>query len=154
MNKRNENLDKLLNGFYDKDQAEDFKANLNFTEKILDVTPCPEPSQELLNDIKNNLKKNNEYKFTLYSTIKVAAAILIIAAITLLFTANQNNTEYESVLTASIWQSNNLALDDSDLFEIENSLNDISDQLLTMEDDNGYELANSLTELEIDFVDL
>lgn len=153
MNKRNENLDKLLNGFYNETEAQEFKSNLEFTSRVFSTVSSPKPSAQLKDQITAQLIKQHNSKLRVHFTLEAAAAVILIAAISIFFIIGKS-TDSPSILTASLWQSSNLTLDDSELFEIENALNDISDQLITMDNSDSSELANSLIELQTDFIDL
>lgn len=152
-NINSENLKDLLKNFYDEEQSMEFIHNMEFSEKILSATREPAPSQETIDNIKRMISKNHSHRLS-WELSAAAAAILIIVSLFSVKIFYEKSDSYQSTITATQWESSNFSIDDNEFFAINTSLNDISEQMLTLSEENNNELANSIVELETDMVDL
>jgi hypothetical protein len=151
-NINDENLKELLKKFYDEEHSMEFIHNMEFAEKILSATREPAPSREVIENIKRRISKGNSYK--LYWELSAAAAILIIITLSAVNIFRDEPAHYQGTITSTQWESSNFSIDDNEFFAINNSIEDVSEQMLTLSEENNNELANSIVELETDMIDL
>jgi len=152
MDKNSDNLDHLLSQFFSSNDCETFKDNLRFADEQFRLHQ-PKSSVSI-EQIKANLAGTISARsfFSLRYQIPAAAAAVIVTAASVFFIFH--NDQYRSRITAHQWQSSNLAVDDIDLLQIRNDIESISSELSNCQQNDNSELANSLTELENDFIDL
>jgi hypothetical protein len=151
-NINNENLKKLLKDFYDEEQSLDFIHSMEFAEKILSSTKEPAPSQRVIDSIKRRIAKGRNHQ--LRWELSAAAAVLIITALSAVKIFNEKSAGYQGTITATQWKSSNLSIDDKDFFAINNGIDDVSEQMLTFDNESNNELSNSVVDLETDMIDL
>ena len=79
-----ENIDELFARFLDPDRASDAVEDIRNAEKILAENPAPQPSEELIDDIKAKVaqalhrKKTTDFRQAVYRVAAVAAILLCV----------------------------------------------------------------------------
>ena len=151
-NINDENLKELLKNFYDEEKSMEFIHNMEFAEKILNSTREPAPSQQVIDNIKRRISKSRNH--LLKWELSAAAVILIIMTLSAVKIFNEEPASYQGTITATQWESSNFSIDDNEFFAINNGIDDISEQVLALGEENNNELSNSVIKLETDLIDL
>lgn len=174
MNGQNEeNLKELFEKFVTAEEAERAVENIHKGEQILRENPAPQPSDELIAEIKSEIAKGLLQRPTAvfgfrkmaYKVAAVAAAVIILTGIGIkIFEKGAEpyepeEFEYASIIPTSIWDSDNIATDDMDLAILNAEIEQIESEVLALKlvesEGNGQtalsELEMELEELESDF---
>ncbi len=174
MNGQNEeNLKNLFEKFLDSKEAEQAADDIRKGEQVLREYPAPEPDRELIADIKAEIaevvlhRKANAFRRMVYKTAVVAAAVIIVTAISVrLFESRPSATGGDekgegepekviagSVIPESLWESEDLAADDTDLAILADEIEQIEGDILTVKlGENGGNGGEDLTELEMELI--
>jgi hypothetical protein len=164
MNGQNEeNLKNLFEKFLNSKEAEKAVDDIRKGEQVLREYPAPEPDRELIADIKAEIaeavlhSKTNAFRRMVYKTAVVAAAVIIVTAISVrIFEKGGGEPERViagSVIPESLWESEDLAADDTDLAILADEIEQIEGDILTVKlDENGGNGGEDLTELEIELI--
>jgi hypothetical protein len=158
MKKKNENLNELLAAFYDGETAWQIADDINAGDRIFGSNPAPEPSAELLADIKQNMfaaaQKNRRQNTRFIWQYAAAAAVVIIvfgAGIALLHRPAQRMQTYAS---ESFWQDALASTENS----IESQLADIeyaeTDTLLLTLESKGSPEMTAITDISTELDDI
>jgi hypothetical protein len=161
MNSQNdENLKELFERFMSAEQAESGIEDIQKAEQILREHPAPEPDDMLIANIKAEMamrlpaKRTNLFMKIAYRTAYAAAAIMIIAVVSLsLFDNKSDPAQYTSLMPTAIWESDDITTDDADLAIYTIEIEQIEDELLALH--LGEDISNgdsSLSELEMELV--
>ncbi|MHC4172565.1 MAG: hypothetical protein ACYTBX_00975 [Planctomycetota bacterium] len=162
-NQNEENLKELFERFADAEQAEKHIQDVQKAEQILREYPAPEPGDMLIANIKAEIamrlpaRRTDVFKRTVYKAAAVAAAVVIVAAVSLrLF--EQGDVEPERVIYASliprvIWESDDIATDDADLAIFTAEVEQIEDEVLALQfGENGGNGSRAVSELEMELI--
>jgi hypothetical protein len=166
MNNQNQkNMKELLEKFLDIRQAQMYVEDVQKAEKILREYPAPEPDDILVTNIKAeiamrlSLRKISAFKHIAYKALRIAAVVIFITAIGLRLFNNgapePGPVQYASMISTAIWESDDIAADDADLVFFTTEIEQIEDELLTLqlgEDDGSGD--SSLTELEMELIEI
>ncbi len=162
MNSRyDENLEELFGRFLDEKQAKEAAEDIGKGEQILRGYPAPVPDDVLLADIKGKMakalskKKDNTLKEAVYRVTAVAAAFIILAAISVkLF----NQKSIASITPLAVWESVDGAAEDAEWAVFTAMTEQIESDALSLKScENGVqdkevtELESDLTEMDSDF---
>ncbi|MBC8467959.1 MAG: hypothetical protein H8D56_00695 [Planctomycetes bacterium] len=161
--RNNENLKKLLEKFLSSEQAESGVEDIQKAEQILREHPAPEPDNLLIANIKAEIamrlpaKRTNVFMNIAYRAAYAAAAIMIIAAISLSLFDNDARepgpVQYASIMPRAIWESEDITTDDANLAIYTIEIEQIEDELRSLQ--LGEDISNgesSLSELEMELV--
>jgi len=166
MNGRNEeNLKEVFEKFLEPKEAEQAVEDIAQGEQILREHPAPAPDGEVIADIKAEIgravlrRKANVFTRTVYKAAVVAAAVIILTAISVkLFEKGGGESERvvaASILPAAIWESERLADDDANLAILTAEIEQIEGEVLALQlgenGGNGYE---AVTELEMELIEI
>ncbi|MHC4338081.1 MAG: hypothetical protein ACYSTG_09105 [Planctomycetota bacterium] len=166
MNERNEeNLKDLFEKFVDAEEAEKAAEDIRKGEEILSAHPGPEPDGEVIAGIKAEVarellgRKTRVTKRVVYKVAAVAAAFLIVAAVSVkLFERGgeeQGKVVTASILPSAIWESEDLAADDVDLAILTAEIREIEEDALALQlGENGGNGHIDLEELEIELMEI
>ena len=160
-----ENLKELFEKFLDAEQAQSCVEDVQKAEQILREHPAPEPDGMLIANIKAEIamrlpaRKAYAFKHIAYKLANVAAAVIILTAIGLrLFEKGDGESSpvvYASIIPTAIWESNDIAADDTYLAIFTTEIEQIEDELLSLQlvydDGNG---DSSVTELEMELIEI
>ena len=160
-----ENLRELFEKFFDAEQAESCIEDIQKAEQIFCEHPAPEPDDMLIANIKAEIAmrlpaaRAHRFRRIIYEVAGIAAAILIVAAVSLqLFEKDvPQNGEfvYASLIPTAIWESNDIAADDEDLAVFTAQIEQIEDEVLALQ--SGEETGNddsTLVELEMELIEI
>lgn len=142
MDNKNENL----KNFFNEEQIKEFEDDLRFVGNSLFSADKPTPSSQLINDIKS-LQTHRQRTHKLYYTLEaVAAMILIVLALNIIFTSQ---SQYQTKLSAGIWQSNDLAQDDTEIYALNSELEYIESEFISTSTSANGELSDYISEFEL-----
>ncbi len=160
-----ENLRELFEKFFDAEQAERCVEDIQKAERIFREHPAPEPDDMLIANIKAEIAlrlpaaRAHRVRRIIYEVVGAAAAILIVAALSLqLFEKDvPQNGEfvYASLIPTAIWESDDIAADDEDLAVFTAQIEQIEDEVLALQ--SGEEVGNgdsTLVELEMELIEI
>ncbi len=167
MNRRNEeNLKKLFERFVGAEQAEKAVEDIRKGEQILRENPAPQPSDELIDEIKFEIAKGlllrqkevSGFRKVAYKVAVVAAAVIILSAISIKFLEKgkeTGRTVYASIIPTAIWESDDIAADDADLAILSAEVEQIEGEMLALQ--SGESEGNgqrAITELEMELIEI
>jgi hypothetical protein len=159
-------LKKLIETFFEAEQANRFVEDFRRGEQILSEHPAPAPDDTLIANIKAEItihlsrQRIKHFRRRLYEAAGIAAAIIILAAISLQMLRPSdvqptNGVYRASILPAVIWESDDIAADDEDLAVFTAEIEQIEFEIQTL--DSGEEATESesrVTELEIELEEI
>ena len=143
-NQEKENLKKLVESFYQGEQAERVMYDLEQGEKLLSDTAeveCPSETADAVKvDIRLALRRNKARKFKVALAKAVAVAAVFILAVS--FMVNYYNqlgqqTKPDSVIASNaidseLWDSSNITKDDMELSVLSAEISELEDELLVL----------------------
>ena len=165
-NRNSENLRELFEKFFDAEQAERCVEDIRKAEQILRENPAPEPDELLIANIKAEIAmrlpaiRAHRFRRIIYEVIGAAAAILIVAGISLqLFgikpVGPRDEYVYAALIPTSIWESDDIASDDDDLAVFTAQIEQIEDEVLALQSDEDTGSGDStLAELEMELIEI
>jgi len=165
-NRNQENLRELFEKFFDAEQAESCVEDIQKAEQILRDNPAPEPDDMLIANIKAEIAMRlpagrvHRFRRIIYEVVGVAAAILVVAAVSLQLFQTDAPKPGEVVYSASliptaIWESDDIATNDEDLAVFTTQIEQIEDEVLALQ--SGEEPSNgdsTLAELEMELIEI
>ena len=165
MNDRYEdNLKELFERFISAEDAQRCTEDIIRAERILKDNPAPEPNEELLaainNKIAENLRLRHEHIFRrfAYKLAPVAAVFVVLAAVGVrMLKEGSGPVELVQgpIISAKVWNSDNVAADDRNLVILTTELDEIEMEVMTLElGENGGSTRSAITELEMDFAEI
>lgn len=161
-----ENLKELFAKFFDAEQAESCLDDFRKAEQILSEHPAPEPDDTLIANIKAEMmvslasRKAKRSRRRLYEAAGIAAAIVILAIVSvqMLKTSDipsANGVYTASILPTAIWESDDIAADDEDLAVFTAEIEQIEYEVRTLESgEDASESESSVTELEVELEEI
>lgn len=161
-----ENLKELFATFFDAEQAESYVEDFRRAEQILHEHPAPEPDDKLLANIKAEMafslgsRRAKRFRRRLYEAAGIAAAIVVLATVSLqMFGPSDiqpgNGVYTASILPTAIWESDNIAADDADLVVFTAEIEQIEYEVRTLQSgEEAGESENSITELEMELEEI
>jgi hypothetical protein len=161
-----ENLKELVAKFFDAEQAESCLEDFRKAEQILNEHPAPEPDDMLIANIKAEMmvslasRKAKRFRRRLYEAAGIAAAIVILATVSVQMLKTPdiqsgNGVYTASILPTAIWESDNIAADDADLAVFTAEIEQIEYEVHTLQSgDQTRESENSVTELEMELEEI
>jgi len=160
-----ENLRDLFDKFFDAEQAERCIEDIQKAEQIFREHPAPEPDDMLIANIKAEIAmrlpaaRAHRFRRIIYEVAGAAAAILIVAAVSLqLFKKDapkNGDVVYASLIPTAIWESDDIAADDEDLAVYTAQIEQIEDEVMTLQ--SGEETGNgdsTIIELEMELIEI
>ncbi|MHC4062545.1 MAG: hypothetical protein ACYSR4_07045 [Planctomycetota bacterium] len=158
-NQNGENLKELFERFMDTEQAQMSAEDIQRGEQILGERPAPEPSKQLIAEIKAEvgeaalLRTANASRRMAYKTAAVAAGLIILAAVGVKI-FEQGRDEIPMVAT-EIWESRDIAADDADLATLTAEIEQIESDMVALQlGENGSNGNAELTELEMEVIEV
>ena len=161
MNGRNEeNLKELFAKFLNSEQTEKAVEDFRTAEQILLEHPAPGPDDGLIADIKSEIaeavlpRQVNVFRRIAYKTAVVAAAVIVIAAISVrLFDKGPEKVTYASMIPEALWESDDISADDVELAIFTAEIEQIEGEVLTLElGENGGNGDIAVSELEMELI--
>jgi len=165
MKRRNEeNLKELFEKFMDAEQAESCLEDVQKAEQILREHPAPEPDGMLIANIKAEIamrlpaRRTDILKHITYKAACAAAAVVFITAIGLNLLqkgpSEPNGMQLTSIIPTAIWESDDIAADDTDLAIFTTEIEQIEEELLTLQEDDHGNGDSTITELEMELIEI
>ena len=164
-NENRENLRDLFEKFFDAEQAESCVEDIQKAEQIFREHPAPEPDEMLIANIKADIamrlqaRRAHRFRRIIYEVVGAAAAILIVAAVSLqLFkkdTPKNGDVVYASLIPTAIWESDDIATDDENLAVFTAQIEQIEDEVLALQ--SGEDTGNgdrTIVELEMELIEI
>ena len=160
---KDENLNELLEKFMDAEQARQAAQDIRQADQLFTQFPAPTPDDELIANIKTQIneklrQKPNAFKQITYKVLAAAAAVIIITAvITNSFEKQtpQPPIVYASMLPQSIWESDDVTVDDQSLATLAAEIEQIEIEMLALQlNENGDSLAEEIEELEMELIEI
>jgi hypothetical protein len=160
-----ENLRELFGKFFDAEQAQRCFEDIQKAEQILREHPAPEPDDMLIANIKAEIamrlsaSRAHRFRRIIYEAAGIAAAILIVAAVSLqLFEKDAHRpgeVVYASLIPTAVWESDNITADDDDLAVFTTQIDQIEDEVTTLQssEDTGNG-DSSIAELEMELIEI
>jgi hypothetical protein len=164
-NENNENLKDLVGQFFNAEEAGRVVEDVREGERIVREYGAPEPDKRLIADIKGEVgralgeRKSKAFRRAVYKVAAVAAAIVIVAAISVKL-SERGNGEAETVAAASmipaaVWESDDIAVDDIELGTIVGEIEELEGDLLALElGENGGNAYEIIEELEAELEEI
>lgn len=169
-NRKEENLKELLERFVGTEQAQKAAENISQGEQILRDNSAPKPSKKLITEIKSEIGaellrsrtiKTSGFRKTAYKIAVVAAAVIILAALSIKFFEKgdkPNKTgkfEYASIIPTSLWESDDIAADDMDLAILNAEIEQIEGEMIALQSsESGGNGQRAVTELEMELIEI
>jgi hypothetical protein len=160
-----ENLRELFGKFFDAERAESCVEDIRKAEQMLREHPAPEPDDMLIANIKAEIamrlsaSRAHRFRRIIYEVAGVAAAILIVAAVSLqLFEKGapmHGEVVYASLLPTAIWESDDITADDDDLAVFSAQIEQIEDEVTDLQ--SGKDTGNgdsTIAELEMELIEI
>jgi hypothetical protein len=160
-----ENLKELLEKFFDTEQAASCIEDFQKAERILREHPAPEPDDMLIANIKAEIamrlpaRRVERFRRRVWELVGVAAAIAVLAMVSVRLSngpgRQPGNDAYASLIPTAIWESTNIAADDADLALFNTEIEQIKDEVLTLESGrDAGDSDSSIAELEMELIQI
>lgn len=162
-----DNLQDLFERFVSKEQAQKAVEDLKAADRILNENPAPLPSQELLTAINNKIseqlriRKEHTFRRFAYRLAPVAAVFVVLAAVGVRMLREGGgpvelvNGSRGPIISASVWDSENVAADDRNLVVLTTELDELEVEFTTLEsDENGGNGSSVISELEMEYAEI
>ena len=167
MDKRSQNdqdVKALFEQFVNSGQAEQAAEDFFKAEEILRSCPAPEPDEEVIARIKSQItwalldRKEIAFKRKALEAVAVAAAFIVIAALTVKLLEKQSQQQqivYASIIPRAIWESEDIASDDANLSTLTAEIEQIKDEILALQlGDDVENGSDTIEELEMEFIEI
>lgn len=161
MNDRNEEkLRDLFERFGDSRQARQAVDDIERGEELLRRWPAPEPSEELLAQIKTEMagrlvrSGRRHVRWFASRAAGIAAAFVIIASVWTALQKDGPGDAYAGRIPTAIWESDNIAVDDLRLASFTAEVERIENELKSLLLDESGSDKSVLDEAEIELMDL
>lgn len=165
-NRNKENLKDLFEKFSDPEQAKQAADDIEKGERILGKYPAPEPSTELLAQIKTEIsgatakRKVTAFRSIAYKMALTAAAIIILVSVSVKLFEKEaevigpDKVTAASIISTEIWESEDIADYDLDLAILTVEIEEIESEILALQlGENGTNGNYDLSELEIELME-
>jgi hypothetical protein len=166
-NRDQENLTELIEKFFDAEQAQECIEDIRRGEQILREHPAPEPDDMLIANIKAEIamrlpaRKAHTFRQMVYRAVAVAAAVIILTAISVQFfekgrqPAPPAKLVQASLIPTAIWESDDIATDDVNLATFTAEIEEIENEVLTLQSgERGSNGEGTIVELEIELIEI
>ncbi|MHC4742736.1 MAG: hypothetical protein ACYS8Z_12530 [Planctomycetota bacterium] len=160
MKDRNEeNLRDLFAQFMDSEQANAAAEDIERGEELLAQWPAPEPSSELLSEIKVRMASRlansgrRHIRWIASRVAGIAAAVVVVASVWTGFN-KEVAPPVEAGLPTAIWESDNIAADDLNLASFKAEVERIEDELKSLLLEEGSSGESIINEAEFELRDI
>lgn len=163
MSTKDENLKELFGRFTDNEQAGQSAKDIADGERLLRGQAAPEPSAEVLADIKaqidRRLKQRRHRSFTAigYGAAAVAAVVLIVGSIAINMLNRSGKpitTPVASSADAEVWESGDLVEEDPEFALLVSQVQEIEDEIISLQTGENGTNGLSAEELEMEFLEI
>ena len=129
-------------------------------DKLLGLYPAPQPTPEVLTDIKRHLavrltKHRHRIAHVAYRVVPAAAAVIVVALVTLFGhrPTGPRDVSYASLIPAAIWESDDISADDAELAYFTAEIKQIEAQMRALEaGENDSTGTDALDEVEVELL--
>jgi hypothetical protein len=163
--KERENIEELLKKFFDAEKAKEASEDIEKGEQILRKNPAPEPDEEIILVVKSKAagvileKKAKNFRRTVYKTAAIAAAIIVITAVSVKMLekeiASPEGVAPIAETTTTIQKTNDIFGDDAEIETLAAEVEQIQNELLALQlgstNGNG---ENDIIEVEMNLMDI
>ena len=157
-----ENLREFLEKFLDRREAEQTAEDIQKGEQMLSEYPAPQPDDLLLASIKRKMadalpyERGYNFRRVFYKTVGIAAVFILLSVISVMvFNGRTERLTTDLVMTAAIWDSDDITADDANLATLIAEAEEIEGEMLALEmDENGGNGSGSLMELEMELEEI
>jgi len=165
IDRNQENLKELFEKFLSAEESTKAVEDVQKAEQILRENPTPEPDDMLIANIKAEiamrlpLRRADVFRRMAYKVATVAAAIIIVAAISVsLLEEKDTGPEklvYASIIPRAIWESDNIATDDAELAVLTVELEQIEAEVSALQlGENGTNGDRAVEELQMELIEI
>lgn len=157
-----ENLKELFETFLTAEEAAKAVEDVQRAEQILQLYPAPKPDKELVAGIKSEIaarlldKQANVFGRIVYRVAAVAAAVIIVTAIGLNLLEKDGGSKklmYASIIPRVIWESDNIAADDTELAILTVDIQQIEAEVAALQSgENGTNGDRVAEEIEMELI--
>ena len=166
MNGRNEeNLKELFAKFLNSEQTEKAVEDIRKAEQIFLEHPASGPDDGLIADIKSEIaeaippRQVSVFRRIAYKTAVVAAAVIVIAAISVKLLEKGGSEPKIALATSMIpealWESDDISADDVELATFTAEIEQIEGEVLTLQwSENGGNGQAAVSELEMELIEI
>jgi len=163
--RNDEELKELFGKFLNSQEADRAVEDVLKGEQILSEHPAPEPADELIAGIKAEIaeavhgRRENVLRKVVYKALAVAAAVIILAAISTQLFEEDNGTPERtyvaSLIPWSVWEGDDITADDADLATLVAEVEEIEQDLAVLQlgEDAGNG-RNAVAELETELIEI
>lgn len=152
----------MFERFVDSEQAADAVDDIERGEEILHQWPAPEPSGELLAQIKSQIAQRlahrgrRHVRWFASRAAAIAAAFVIAASVwtALHRDAGSGVARAASLIPAALWESNNIAADDLRLATLTAEVERIENELRSLLLDESASDESAIDDAEIELMDI
>jgi hypothetical protein len=161
-----ENLNELLEKFFDSGQVRDYIEDARKVERIFREHPAPEPDDMLIANIKAEIamrlpaRRARLARRKLYEVAAIAAVIVLAMIASVRFLSGSDSGSGQQVYSASlipkaIWESQDLSADDENLAVFKTEIEQIEEEMMALEsDEKSGENDSAVTELEMELIEV
>jgi hypothetical protein len=164
-------LQKLIEQMFSKEQAQEFKENLQKTERRFDKSPAPEPDREFTDKLKAEVtsrlkrKKSRKMRRVILRLGSTAAAVILFAIILINFPQapheqprlDASKESSSNLLSDKIWDSSDLSEDDPELSRLSLELREVQSEFTTdniEEKINNSSYQQELSQIEVTYLEI
>ena len=155
----------LFASFLSAEQANEAVKDIVAGERILREYPVPEPDDELIADIQAKIAARlvrrpvGVFRTVARRAVAVAAAVIILAVVSVrLFEIGGDQSggvAYASMIPKAVWESDDIAADDTELAVFTAEVKQIEAEVLTLQlGEDGRNGERVVVELEIKFAEI
>ena len=163
--KERENIEELLKKFFDAEKAKEAAEDIEKGEQILRKNPSPAPDEEIILVVKSKAtraileKKAQNFRRTVYKTAAVAAAIIVITAVSVKMLekeiAGPEGVAPIAETTTALQKTNDIFGDDAEIETLAAEVEQVQNELLALQlgstNGNG---ENDIIEAEMNLIDI
>ncbi len=154
-----DNLKELFERFVPSSDAEAAAREVRAAEDLLRDRPAPQPSDEMIVGIKlqirNTLSGRQQTSHPFYRYVGAAAAVILVALLGYLGQGPRSrpNLSHAALIPTAIWESDDIASDDSDMAYFASEIQSIEAQVRALEAGEGENAgAGALDEVEMELM--
>ena len=157
---KDENLNELFEQFYSPVQAKQAADDVREVEQIFSRNPAPEPDKALIADTKSGITQTLQQRSAFsFKAVAVAAVITVAAVVGVTFFQRVRHGPekafYAAAIPETVWETDDLTTEDSQLAIVTTELAEIEDQILAVHSaENGGNGQYRLAELETELMEI
>ncbi len=161
MNSNNENINKLLEKFFDQQSAEKIEKDMQYAQMLFQSRKCPSPNPQLIKQIKAELnsKIQKKKRFTLIRNITAAAACLLLIILGYFIfstvSSTQKNNTHQIAINNSFWGETEKTDNNTETADLYARLEDIETNLMNirLDEADDYHEDLQIINLEMEVIE-